>query len=92
MDVDGIDGDAPADLIPHVDTALKFLKRERAVAQRFPQVNSRPRAIAAFGLDPPAEVAVLETRSGLPATVNFGSTNPAGTSHYVRLAAHRRSI
>ncbi len=38
-----------------------------------------------FGLDPPANVAVLETRDGVAATVNFGALNPAGTSHYVRV-------
>jgi hypothetical protein len=42
-------------------------------------------SFAAFGLDPPSEVAVLESRSAVVATVNFGTTNPASTSHYVRL-------
>ena len=37
------------------------------------------------GLDPPSEVVVLEIHSGVAATVNFGTTNPVGTSHYVRL-------
>ena len=82
--IDGIDGDAPADLISHVDTALKFL-RVSEPSREIPAGELSAESYAAFGLDPPAEVAVLETRSGLPATVNFGSTNPAGTSHYVRL-------
>ncbi|MBR0796013.1 DUF4340 domain-containing protein [Bradyrhizobium jicamae] len=82
--IEGVDGAAPADLASHIDTALKFLKvsepsREIAAGELAAE------SFAAFGLDPPSEVAVLEARSAVVATVNFGTTNPAGTSHYVRL-------
>ena len=82
--VEGADGGVPAELGVHIDTALKFLgvsepSREIAADELGPE------SFAAFGLDPPSEVAVLETRSGVAATVNFGTINPAGTSHYLRL-------
>ncbi len=82
--IDGMDDAAPAELVSHVDTALKFLK----VSEPSREIRAGELAaesFAAFGLDPPTEVAVLETHSAVAATVNFGSTNPAGTSHYVRL-------
>jgi hypothetical protein len=63
---------------------LKFLK----VSEPSREIGAGELAaesFAVFGLDPPSEVAVLEIHSGVAATVNFGTTNPAGTSHYVRL-------
>ncbi len=81
--IDGMDGAAPAELVSHIDTAVKFLR----VSEPSREIQADELAadsFAAFGLDPPAEVAVLETRTAT-ATVNFGTTNPAGTSHYVRL-------
>jgi hypothetical protein len=82
--IEGVEAAAPAELVSHIDTALKFLKvseptREIAAGELAAE------SFAAFGLDPPSEVAVLEAHSAVVATVNFGTTNPAGTSHYVRL-------
>jgi hypothetical protein len=82
--IEGVNGAAPDELGTHIDTALKFLgvsKPSREIAAD----ELSPESFAAFGLDPPSEVAVLETRSGVAATVNFGTVNPAGTSHYLRL-------
>jgi hypothetical protein len=82
--IDGVERAAPAELVSHVDTALKFLK----VAEPTREISAAelgPESFAAFGLDPPSEVVVLETRSAIAAAVNFGAENPAGTSHYVRL-------
>jgi hypothetical protein len=82
--IDGMDGAAPAELVTHVDAALKFLNVSEP-SREIPASELAAESFAAFGLDPPTEVAVLETRSAVAATVNFGTTNPAGTSHYVRL-------
>jgi hypothetical protein len=82
--IDGMDGPAPAELTSHVDTGLKFL-RVSEPSREIPAGELAPEGFAAFGLDPPSEVAVLETHSAIAATVNFGTTNPAGTSHYIRL-------
>lgn len=82
--IEGVNGDAPADLGSRIDTALKFLgvsEPSREIAASELSADS----FAAFGLDPPSEVVVLEIRSAVAATVNFGTANPAGTSHYVRL-------
>jgi hypothetical protein len=82
--IEGVHRAAPPELVSHIDTALKFLK----VAEPSREISSGelgPESFAAFGLDPPSEVAVLETHSAVTATVNFGAANPAGTSHYVRL-------
>lgn len=82
--IEGVDGAAPAELASHVDTALRFLKVSEP-SREIPAGELAAESFAAFGLDPPAEVAVLETHSAVAATANFGVTNPAGTSHYVRL-------
>jgi len=82
--IDGMDGAASAELVSHLNTALKFLR----VSEPSREIQATELAadnFAAFGLDPPTEVVVLETRSTVAATVNFGTRNPAGTSHYVRL-------
>jgi Domain of unknown function (DUF4340) len=82
--IEGLDAALPAELALHVDTALRFLKvsepsREIAAGELTAE------SFAGFGLDPASEVAVLATGSDVVATVNFGTANPAGTSHYVRL-------
>jgi hypothetical protein len=82
--IEGVDGDAPADLVARLETALKFLgvsEPSREIAADELAADS----FAGFGLDPPSEVVVLKIHSAVAATVNFGTTNPAGTSHYVRL-------
>jgi hypothetical protein len=82
--IEGVDGDAPADLGARLETALKFLgvsEPSREIAADELAADS----FAGFGLDPPSEVVVLKIHSAVAATVNFGTTNPAGTSHYVRL-------
>jgi hypothetical protein len=82
--IEGVDGAAPAELAAHVDTALKFL-RVSEPSREIAAGELAAESFAAYGLDPPAEVAVLETHTAVAATANFGVTNPAGTSHYVRL-------
>jgi Domain of unknown function (DUF4340) len=82
--IDGMDGGAPAELVSHLETALKFLAVS-APAREIPAGELAAESFAVFGLEPPPQVAVLETRSAVAATVNFGTINPAGTSHYVRL-------
>lgn len=82
--VAGTQGAVPAELASHLDTALRLLNVSEP-AREIPASELTPSSFAAFGLDPPAEVAVLETPAGVAATVNFGTLNPAGTSHYVRL-------
>jgi len=82
--IEGRDGDVPSDLVARLDTALKFLgvsEPSREIAAGELAADS----FAAFGLDPPSQVVVLEIHSVVVATVNFGTTNPAGTSHYVRV-------
>jgi hypothetical protein len=82
--IEGVDGTAPAELVSRIDTALKFLTISKP-SREIPAGELAAESFAAFGLDPPSEVAVLEAHSAVAATVNFGTTNPAGTSHYVRL-------
>src|SRR5258708_1196571 len=82
--IEGVDGAAPAELVSHIDTALKFLKVSEP-SREIPAAELAAESFATFGLDPPSEVAVLETHSAVAVTVNFGTTNSAGTSHYVRL-------
>jgi len=83
--IEGVDGTPPAEVVAHIETALKFLNVSEP-SREIPAGELTAESFAAFGLDPPSEVAVLETRSDTAATVNFGTANPAGTSHYVRLA------
>jgi hypothetical protein len=82
--IEGANDAAPTELVSHVNTALKFLNVSEP-ARAIPAGELSAESFGAFGLDPPAEVAMLETHSAVAATVNFGATNPAGTSHYVRL-------
>jgi Domain of unknown function (DUF4340) len=82
--IDGAQGPVPPELAAHLDTALRLVNVSEP-AREIPADELTPGNFAEFGLDPPANVAVLETRSGLAATINVGALNPAGTSHYVRL-------
>jgi len=82
--IDDLDGAAPAELGSHVDAALKFANVSEPTRE-IPAAELAADSFADFGLDPPNEVAVLETHAGIAATLNFGAPNPAGTSHYVRL-------
>lgn len=82
--IDGPQGAVPAELASHLDTALRFLKVSEPTRE-IPPSELTAGSFAEFGLDPPANVAVLETRDDVAATINFGSLNPANTSHYVRL-------
>jgi hypothetical protein len=56
--------------------------------RQIPAAELSPDNFADFGLDPPALVAVLGTPAGVTAGVNFGTLNPASTSHYARLAGN----
>ena len=50
--IDGVDGAAPAELVSHVDTALKFLKVSEP-SREIPAGELTAESFAAFGLDPP---------------------------------------
>jgi len=82
--IEEMQGAVPAELALHLDTALRFMNVSEPTRE-IPAGELTAGNFAEFGLDPPAMVAVLETRQGPAATVNFGALNPAGTSHYVRL-------
>lgn len=82
--IDGMQGAVPAELASHLDTALRLINVSEP-AREIPASELTAGSFVEFGLDPPANVAVLETQDGVAATVNFGTLNPAGTSHYVRL-------
>jgi hypothetical protein len=82
--IDEIEGAVPAELASHLETALRFMNVSEPT-RTIPASELSADSFAEFGLDPPAQVAVLESRLGVVATVNFGALNPAGTSHYVRL-------
>jgi Domain of unknown function (DUF4340) len=82
--IDGMQGAVPAELASHLDTALRLVNVSEP-AREIPASELTAGSFAEFGLDPPANVAVLETQDGVAATVNFGALNPTGTSQYVRL-------
>jgi hypothetical protein len=82
--IDDRQGAVPAELALHLDTALRFMNVSEPTRE-IPASELTAGSFAEFGLDPPVNVAVLETRQGVATTVNFGTLNPAGTSHYVRL-------
>jgi hypothetical protein len=74
----------PAELALHLDTALRLVNvseptREIAASE----LNAG--SFVEFGLDPPANVVVLEANDGAVPTINFGTLNPVGISQYVRL-------
>jgi hypothetical protein len=83
--VDRADTPVSADLASHLGTALRLVNVSEPTRQ-IPASELSADSFAAFGLDPPADIAMLETQAGAATTVNFGTLNPAGTSHYVRLA------
>jgi hypothetical protein len=83
--IEGAQGTVPSELAAHLDTALRLVNVSEP-AREIPASELTAGSFAEFGLDPPINVAVLETRSGLAAAVNFGTLNPAGTAHYVRLS------
>jgi hypothetical protein len=82
--IEGVPGTVPVELASHLETALRLLNVSEPTRE-MPASELTASSFAEFGLDPPASVAVLETRDHSAATVNFGTLNPAGTSHYVRL-------
>jgi hypothetical protein len=82
--IDGTDKTVPADLASHLGVALRLVHVSEP-AREIPANELAAESFAEFGLDPAASVAVLETQTGVAATVNFGTLNPAGTSHYVRM-------
>jgi hypothetical protein len=82
--IDAMQGAAPVEFASHLDTALRLMNVSEPVRE-IPASELSAASFAEFGLDPPANVVVLESRDGVAATVNFGSLNPASTSHYVRL-------
>jgi len=82
--IDGTQNTVPAELAAHLDTALRLMNVSEP-SREIPPGELTAESFADFGLDPPANVAVLESKAGVTATVNFGTLNPAGTSHYVRL-------
>ena len=83
--IDGLDGALPAELASHVNAAVKFANVSEPTRE-IPAGELAADSFAAFGLDPPSEVVVLEAQTSVAATLNFGVANPAGTSHYVRLS------
>jgi hypothetical protein len=83
--IDGLNGALPAELASHVDAALKFANVSEPTRE-IPATELAADSFAAFGLDPPSEVVVLEAQTSVAATLSFGVANPAGTSHYVRLS------
>ncbi len=83
--IEGSDSAASAEFVSHVDTALKFANVSEPTRE-IPPAELAADSFAAFGLDPPKQVVVLETHAAPTATLNFGTANPAGTSHYVRLS------
>lgn len=83
--VEGMDSAVPAELGAHLETALRLVHVSEP-AREIPASDLSAASFAAFGLDPPVTVAVIEAGDGAAASVNFGALNPASTSHYVRLA------
>jgi hypothetical protein len=82
--IDGTKSVVPGEFASHLDTALRLMNVSEP-AREIPAGELSAGSFAEFGLDPPANVAVLETQASAAAAVNFGSPNPAGTSQYVRL-------
>lgn len=83
--IEGLDGSLPAELGTHIKTALRLVAVSEP-ARAIPAAELDPASFAAFGLDPPAIVAVIEAADGTATSVNVGTLNPASTSHYVRVA------
>ncbi|MGY8706021.1 DUF4340 domain-containing protein [Bradyrhizobium sp. 18BD] len=83
--IEGLDGAVPAELKSHLETALRLVTVSEP-AREIPASELTAASFAAFGLDPPATVAVIETAGGSATSMNVGTLNPASTSHYVRIA------
>ncbi|WP_027575654.1 DUF4340 domain-containing protein [Bradyrhizobium sp. WSM1743] len=83
--IEGLGGAVPAELKSHLETALRLVIVSEP-AREIPASELTASSFAAFGLDPPATVAVIETAGGSATSVNVGTLNPASTSHYVRIA------
>jgi hypothetical protein len=82
---EGRDGVVPTELGTHLDTALRLVAVSEP-AREIPATELAPASFAAFGLDPPATVAMIEAADGSATSVNIGALNPASTSYYVRIA------
>lgn len=83
--IEGQDVTMPAGLASHLETALRLVTVSEP-AREIPAAELGPASFAAFGLDPPATVAVIEAADGSMTSVNVGALNPASTSYYVRVA------
>ncbi|MEK9281628.1 MULTISPECIES: DUF4340 domain-containing protein [unclassified Bradyrhizobium] len=83
--IEGLDGAVPVELRSHLKTALRLVTVSEP-AREILAAELTAASFAAFGLDPPATVAVIETADGSTTSVNVGALNPASTSHYVRIA------
>lgn len=84
-EIEGLATAVPAELARHLDMALRLIHVSEPSREIAPDELTLS-SFAAFGLDPPVSVAVLEPGRGERATVNFGRLNPASTAHYLRLA------
>ncbi|MCK1712089.1 MULTISPECIES: DUF4340 domain-containing protein [unclassified Bradyrhizobium] len=82
--IEGLDGAVTAELGSHIETALRLVSVSEP-AREIPASDLTAASYAAFGLDPPVTVGVIEANDGSVTSVNFGALNPASTSHYVRL-------
>ncbi|MET4389211.1 hypothetical protein ABIB73_004980 [Bradyrhizobium sp. F1.4.3] len=83
--IEGLDGAVPAEFGSHLETALRLVNVSGPVRE-IPASELTATSFAAFGLDPPVTVGVIEAGDGSSTAVNFGALNPASTSHYVRIA------
>lgn len=76
---------ASRELASHLETALRFMSVS-APTRTLEPGDYRAGDIAEFGLDPPGFAVTLGTADKSVITADFGTLNPAQTSHYVRLA------
>jgi hypothetical protein len=83
--IEGMDGAVPAELRSHLEMALRLVVVSEPTRE-IPAAELAAERFAAFGLDPPATVAVIESVDGSTTSVNVGALNPASTSHYIRIA------
>ncbi|WGD50713.1 DUF4340 domain-containing protein [Bradyrhizobium sp. CB1650] len=83
--IDGVDGAVSSELKSHLETALQLVTVSEP-AREISAAELTAASFAAFGLDPPTTVAVIEAANGSTTSVNLGALNPASTSHYVRIA------
>ncbi|MGY0574737.1 DUF4340 domain-containing protein [Bradyrhizobium sp. RDM12] len=83
--IEALPASVPPEVARHLETALRLIHVSESSREIAPDELTPP-SFAAFGLDPPLTVAVLESKQGDRVTVNFGGLNPASTAHYVRVA------